>query len=708
MPTVANPPTLRLVLAGALAVLALLATAGSASAAYQSIDHWGSFGTGDGQFDRPVAISASGIVYVGDFDNNRIQYFTRDGQFLDKWGTAGTADGQFNGPGEVAVDAAGNVYVADYFNARIQKFGPSGQFLMKFGSAGSADGQFNRPAAVTVDPAGFIYVTDPVLRRVQKFNAAGDFVAKWGTPGVADGQFREPSSISADRFGNIYVSDRLRNDVQRFSADGEFRGRFGGAGIGNGQFSSAWALATDVDGNVYVTDISMHNVQKFSPSGAFLARWSRFGSRPGELRTPASIAVDALGDVYVAEQDAQRVQVFRDMPDTTQQRLATGPSGAAVTYSASAWDEVDGTVPVSCQPATGSIFAIGSTEVTCEASDSLGHAADASFTVIVRDGPPSISVPAHTTVEATSPGGSPVEYTASAVDAVDGDLPVHCSPEPGTTFPLGATSVTCRATDSAGNSLSRAFNVIVRDTTPPQLTVPDRVVTEATGPNGASAVYEASATDVADPHPAVTCNPPSGSTITIGMTTVECRATDVSGNASERSFTVTVQDTTAPSIGVPDGVTVNASSPAGAAVTYGASASDSVDGGIGVACTPASGGVFPIGTTTVSCTAADAAGNTAHASFPVHVKGVTDQIADIRAAIVAIDLKQGIVRSLDGKLARIQEALLEAGQHDRPATCQKIDATINETQAQAGKEISEADAAGLIADLQRVKAVLAC
>jgi hypothetical protein len=119
----------------------------------------------------------------------------------------------------------------------------------------------------------------------------------------------------------------------------------------------------------------------------------------------------------------------------------------------------------------------------------------------------------------------------------------------------------------------------------------------------------------------VICNPPSGSTFPIGTTTVPCSATDASGNTATGSFTVTVRDTTPPTItGVPADITANA----GATVTYATpTSSDLVDGSVPVTCLPASGSAFPAGTTTVNCTATDAHGNSAHATFHVTIRSFT-------------------------------------------------------------------------------------
>ena len=71
-----------------------------------------------------VAVDASGDVYVGDVDNQRIQKFTGTGAYLTRWGTFGSGAGELNSPGGLAVNSAGDVYVADTDNHRIQVFSP--------------------------------------------------------------------------------------------------------------------------------------------------------------------------------------------------------------------------------------------------------------------------------------------------------------------------------------------------------------------------------------------------------------------------------------------------------------------------------------------------------------------------------------------------------------------------------------------------------
>jgi hypothetical protein len=219
---------------------------------------------------------------------------------------------------------------------------------------------------------------------------------------------------------------------------------------------------------------------------------------------------------------------------------ATGPSGAAVTYSASATDIVDGSVTITCLPVSGSTFALGTTTVDCSASDNAGNTATGTFTVTVRDTtPPALTLPANITKEATGPSGAAVTYTASATDLVDGSRPITCLPASGSTFAIGTTTVTCSASDTRHNTATGTFTVTVVDTTPPTLTLPANIT--VTGSGGVVVTFTASATDLVDGPRPVTCSPASGSTFAAGhLTTVTCTASDIRHNTASGSFTVTV------------------------------------------------------------------------------------------------------------------------------------------------------------------------
>jgi hypothetical protein len=156
---------------------------------------------------------------------------------------------------------------------------------------------------------------------------------------------------------------------------------------------------------------------------------------------------------------------------------------------------------------------------------------------------------------------------------------------------------------------------------PPTLNLQD-ITTEAQGPDGAYVTYDG----LGDGSDFVfTCSPPSGSLFPLGSSPVNCTATDGSQTLSG-SFNVNVVDTTKPIVSVPASVTVEATGPSGAVATFTATATDSVDGSLGVTCAPPSGSTFSLGITLVSCSATDSSGNTGVANFDVNVDDTTPPV----------------------------------------------------------------------------------
>lgn len=169
---------------------------------------------------------------------------------------------------------------------------------------------------------------------------------------------------------------------------------------------------------------------------------------------------------------------------------------------------------------------------------------------------PAISgMPADKIEEATGPDGAQVGWqTPTANDENPTNPAVSCASASGITsggtFPIGTTTVTCEATDAAGNRGTDSFDVTVRDTTAPAITgMPQDITEEATGPNGAQVGWQApTASDAVDASVSVGCSPASGATFALGQTTVSCTATDSRTNSDTETFSVTVEDTAAPTI----------------------------------------------------------------------------------------------------------------------------------------------------------------
>ena len=250
--------------------------------------------------------------------------------------------------------------------------------------------------------------------------------------------------------------------------------------------------------------------------------------------------------------------------------------------------------------------------------------------------PPTLNLPVDITTEAQGASGAVVVYTVTASDTEDDPDPTpSCSLASGSTFSLGTTTVNCSVTDSAGATTPGSFKIIVRDTTGPVLSLADQTV-EATSSSGAAVTFSQSASDLVDGSVVVTCSPASGSTFALGDTTVHCSATDNAGNTTNGSFTITVVDTTPPTLTLPADIGgVEATGPGGAVVNFRATATDLVDGPVTVSCSPASGSTFAVGTTPGDCSAADAHGNSASGTFDVTVVDTTPPLIATHADVTA-------------------------------------------------------------------------
>src|SRR5690606_24938280 len=185
----------------------------------------------------------------------------------------------------------------------------------------------------------------------------------------------------------------------------------------------------------------------------------------------------------------------------------------------------------------------------------------------------------------------------------------------------GNDSFTFTAHDGqvTGNTATAALIITPVNDAPSLASLPN-LTAEATGAAGAAVTFTATGTDVEDGAIVAVCSPASGTVFPLGTSTVACTVTDAGGETASDSFTVTVVDSTAPSIALMSDISTPETSAAGAEVTYTAPATqDLVEGANTASCAPASGSLFPVGTTHVTCTASDAAGNAASITFAVIV-----------------------------------------------------------------------------------------
>jgi large repetitive protein len=308
----------------------------------------------------------------------------------------------------------------------------------------------------------------------------------------------------------------------------------------------------------------------------------------------------------------------------------TSMAGAVVTYSGQSFTDNVGVTSLGCTPASGSTFGPGPTTVTCTASDAAGNTASDTFTVLVQDTTdPVVGIIVSSPVEATGPGGAPVPFWVSVADDSATASLDSCSPASGETFPIGSTTISCTASDASSNTGGDTATVVVQDTTDPTVVVPSNIVSEATGPSGATVSYPAATYSDAVGVVSSGCSPATNTSFSIGANTVTCSATDNAGNTGSDSFLITVEDTTDPVVVAPSNMVREATSSAGAVVTYPAATYSDAVGVVSSGCSPTSGSTFSIGVNTVVCNAADAAGNTGTDTFTITVSDTTPPVASV-------------------------------------------------------------------------------
>ncbi len=195
----------------------------------------------------------------------------------------------------------------------------------------------------------------------------------------------------------------------------------------------------------------------------------------------------------------------------------------------------------------------------------------------------------------------------------------------------GQHSVTVYANDTTGNTGSSTV-WFTSDTTSPTVTPPSDITAEATSSSGAAVTYSGeTAMDLVDGAIVPSCLPASGSTFPLGANIVTCTATDSAGNIGSGTFTITVEDTTSPSITAPADVTAEATGSLTPVSLGSPTVSDLVDPSSTV--TNDAPATYPVGSTTVIWTATDSHGNSATATQTVTVVDTTAPVVTAPADV---------------------------------------------------------------------------
>ena len=213
-------------------------------------------------------------------------------------------------------------------------------------------------------------------------------------------------------------------------------------------------VATITPSETVIGDLT-HN---FTENGSFTFDFTDLAGNTGSVEATVS-NIDTTNPSITAPEDI-----------TTE---ATG-ANTAVDLGTPEVSDNSGVAPTVTNDAPLVGFPVGTTVVTWTATDAAGNTSTATQTVTITDtiSPIILGTPSDIIVESASGSSMVVTYTLpTATDLVDGALAVSCVPASGSTFTLGVNTVTCTATDAAGNASTSIFHVTVQDTIAPTATV---------------------------------------------------------------------------------------------------------------------------------------------------------------------------------------------------------------------------------------------
>jgi len=311
---------------------------------------------------------------------------------------------------------------------------------------------------------------------------------------------------------------------------------------------------------------------------------------------------------------------------------------------------------------TAELLPVGDSIIQYDVKDSSGNAAESvqvTVTVVDTTGPTILGAE-NKTFEANSPSGisSTDSYVSASLtsitgsDLVSGQTEVVLSVDGAALpdyFPLGQTTVEVSTQDAAANASTGSLVVSVVDTTAPTIVAAEGVTLEATGPEGYTGTTDdviaaIAVSDLVDTAPIVTLAEGVATPFALGTTSVGISVTDSSGNSVQGTVPVTVVDTTGPTFSganmlvltVDSEVPVDSSDDRVGEWLEGISASDLVDGDVSFTYStlPAE---FPVGETTITFSATDAAGNTETKDVVVLVAvGPSVKVADA-ITVVSVD-----------------------------------------------------------------------
>ncbi|CAI3083009.1 unnamed protein product [Diatraea saccharalis] len=239
----------------------------------------------------------------------------RLGEPMFSFGREGPNEAEIARPWGLCVDREGNVIVADRRNDRIQIFSKDGEFKSMFGSKGDGPGQFDLPSGITTDIFDRIIVADKDNHRIQIFTMVGKYILQFGSFGKKCGQFHYPWDVATNTLGNIVVTDTRNHRIQLFTTDGIFVTQYVFESPNSTTMLRGPTIPRGVSfttfGNIVVTDFENNRIIMLDSTLSKVLHCAESeGFSTGELNRPSGVAIDDEGRIIVADSKNYRVVLF--------------------------------------------------------------------------------------------------------------------------------------------------------------------------------------------------------------------------------------------------------------------------------------------------------------------------------------------------------------------------------------------------------------
>ena len=264
---------------------------------YQFAFQFGSKGKEKGQFDKPWGIAVNDktrTLAVADLDNDRVQIFGFDGNFLREIAVEAKAssvaftesgdllsyivrdhnklalysecdqfircisDEHVKTPLHISVVSDGRIITCDIDDKIIKVLSPDGKNLLQSFSAPGCDAV----PWCAVYQQNKIFVSYLNADRVMVFNNAGEYLYYIGSEGSGDGQFSGPTRLAIEKFNRLIVCDAGNRRLQLLTLDGKYVAKVAGSFFDHNCHLLCCAVSNT--GHLFATDCNKHCIYVFN------------------------------------------------------------------------------------------------------------------------------------------------------------------------------------------------------------------------------------------------------------------------------------------------------------------------------------------------------------------------------------------------------------------------------------------------------------